>query len=79
MTPIQKIEMVLPSLRMHEWHRGRQKGKGRCPNHDDKEPSLSVAETADGTVLLKCFAGCPTSEVLRAINLQFKDLFARSR
>ena len=38
----------------------------RCPAHDDRSPSLSVrlGETA---LLFKCFAGCDTSDVIRAI------------
>lgn len=38
----------------------------RCPAHDDRTPSLSirVGETA---LLFKCFAGCETRDVIRAI------------
>ncbi|MFY9351109.1 MAG: toprim domain-containing protein [Sphingobium sp.] len=38
----------------------------RCPAHDDRSPSLSVrlGETA---LLFKCFAGCDTLDVIRAI------------
>ena len=78
MTPISKLERALPSLRMRDWRGGRRKGTALCPSHDDKSPSLSVAETTDGKVLLHCFVGCSTSEVLRAINLEFKDLFPGS-
>src|SRR5215213_9980407 len=46
-----------------------------CPVHDDREPSLSVAEGEDGRALLKCFAGCGTDEVVTALGLQMKDLF----
>ena len=34
--------------------------EARCPAHDDSRASLSVAVGDDGTVLLKCFAGCET-------------------
>ena len=41
-----------------------------CPAHDDRLPSLSV-RVGHTSLLLKCFAGCETREVLRAIrNLQ---------
>jgi hypothetical protein len=34
-----------------------------------------VREVADGRVLVHCFAGCETSDVLRSIGLQLSDLF----
>ena len=46
-----------------------------CPAHDDKSPSLSIKETADGTVLLKCWAGCTAAEITGAIGLELRDLF----
>ena len=30
----------------------------RCPAHDDRNPSLSIAEGDDGKTLLNCHAGC---------------------
>lgn len=49
-----------------------------CPAHDDKTPSLSVAEREDGAVLLCCHAGCSTEQVLSAIGLGMRDLFPTS-
>lgn len=46
-----------------------------CPAHDDREPSLSVAEGDDGRALVKCFAGCEVSEIVAALGLEMKDLF----
>ncbi|PLS83446.1 MAG: hypothetical protein CYG60_21995, partial [Actinobacteria bacterium] len=46
-----------------------------CPAHEDREPSLSVAEGEDGRVLVKCFAGCETSEIVAGLGLEIKDLF----
>lgn len=46
-----------------------------CPAHQDRSPSLSVRETPEGTVLIRCFAGCDTEAVLDAIGLTFGDLF----
>jgi hypothetical protein len=60
----------------------RQTGAGRwickCPAHQDKSPSLSIRETDDGRVLLHCFAGCETTDVLAALGLEFSDLFDKS-
>lgn len=41
-------------------------GMCRCPAHDDRTPSLSV-RVGDARLLFKCFAGCDTRDVLRAI------------
>lgn len=35
-----------------------------CPAHDDKNPSLSLDDTHDGKVLVKCHAGCSQAEVI---------------
>ena len=51
----------------------------QCPAHDDRDPSLSIREAGDGTVLLHCFAGCSTDEVVAALGLGMFDLFAVHR
>jgi len=56
----------------------RPSGKGYtalCPAHEDKNPSLAVSEGEDGKILLKCFTGCLTESVLKAIGLEMRDLF----
>lgn len=45
-----------------------------CPAHDDRLPSLTIRDTNDGTILLHCFAGCSTEDVLGAIGMEFKDI-----
>lgn len=58
----------------------RRSGKGwiaRCPAHADKSPSLSIAESDDGRVLIHCFAGCPAADVVAAIGLDLAALFPR--
>lgn len=55
-------------------------GKGwraRCPAHDGKSASLSIAEGDSGTLLVHCFAGCTVHDVLGAVGLQVGDLFVR--
>ena len=51
--------------------------KARCPAHDDKNPSLSVTISKPGdSVLVHCFAGCPTDAILDALGWTMRDLFA---
>lgn len=54
---------------------GRGRWQSRCPAHDDNAPSLSIRELDDGRVLIHCFAGCPTVEVLDALGLSTGALF----
>ena len=54
---------------------GRNRFQARCPAHSDRLPSLSVAEGADGRVLLHCHAGCTTDAILDALKLAPRDLF----
>jgi hypothetical protein len=51
------------------------RGECRCPTHDDGSPSLSV-RLGDTAILFHCFAGCTTTEVLKA--LQRRNLHDRA-
>ena len=57
---------------------GADKWQARCPAHEDKGPSLAIREMDDGRVLLHCFAGCGAGEVLRAVGMEFADLYPRT-
>ncbi len=46
-----------------------------CPVHDDKSPSVGIKSTKDGRILIHCFSGCPTNEILDAVGISFDDLF----
>ena len=49
---------------------GRKAGAGylaRCPAHHDHNPSLSFRDGERGVLLLKCFAGCDSRDVLAAL------------
>lgn len=47
-----------------------------CPAHEDTEPSLRVAYSADhGKIILRCRVGCRTPDVLSALGLTYADLF----
>lgn len=67
-------EKILTRL---DWVRkiGQGRWSARCPAHDDRKPSLTVREADDGRVLLYCFAGCETGDVLNAIGRNWGDLF----
>lgn len=53
---------------------GNGQYKAKCPSHDDKKASLSITE-AEGKILLNCFAGCKSKEIVTAVGLEMKDLF----
>ncbi|KKK86095.1 hypothetical protein LCGC14_2766670 [marine sediment metagenome] len=39
----------------------------RCPSHFDEHPSLGVKEGDDGELVVNCFFGCSTKEVIDEI------------
>ena len=51
----------------------------QCPAHEDRNPSLSVAEGRDARALLKCHAGCGLEAIVGAIELKDSDLFAKPK
>lgn len=54
---------------------GPAKWISKCPAHDDKSPSLSIRETADGRLLIHDFGGCGAADVVASIGLSLRDLF----
>jgi 5S rRNA maturation endonuclease (ribonuclease M5) len=50
----------------------------RCPAHDDRRQSLSISQGEKG-IVLKCFAGCETKDVLAKLGLKERDLFPREK
>jgi putative DNA primase/helicase len=61
---------------------GRKAGGGwvaRCPAHDDRKPSLSISDSDDGKVLVRCHAGCQQEQVLAAIRSRGLWIERRSR
>src|SRR5690606_6186001 len=46
-----------------------------CPAHDDQRPSLALAVTDEGRLLMTCRAGCETKDVLKRLGMQERDLF----
>jgi hypothetical protein len=48
----------------------------RCPAHEDKRPSLSIKDDIGSErLLVHCYKGCSTEEVLTSIGLRYGDLF----
>jgi len=57
---------------------GRKAGSGWtacCPAHDDRTPSLSLRDSDDGKVLVRCHAGCDQDEVIS--NLRASGLWTQ--
>jgi hypothetical protein len=71
---------VLEHLRTHGLVvRERRRGAvAHCPAHADRKPSLDITTGRDGRTLLYCRAGCNVVDVLAALGLRFRDLFATS-
>ncbi|HET7269388.1 MAG TPA: hypothetical protein VF271_03005 [Rhodanobacteraceae bacterium] len=67
------LQILLPRL-----DHVRKYGDGyrcECPIGHKSHGTLSVTETGDGTLLVRCWAGCETVDVLHAVGLELKDLF----
>ena len=52
---------------------GNDRYKAICPAHDDRSPSLAIKDD-EGKLLLHCFGGCETLDVLSAIGLDFANI-----
>ena len=52
---------------------GRKAGSAwmvRCPAHEDRDPSLSIADGDNGKVLVRCHAGCEQHQVIAALRAE---------
>lgn len=54
--------------------RGTGRWTARCPAHEDRTPSLSIAE-GDRGLLIRCWAGCCLEEIVAALGINLRDLF----
>jgi hypothetical protein len=61
----------------HAIERGGQ-WSAKCPAHDDAHASLSIGEGSDGTILIRCHAGCTAKAIVAAMGLTLRDLFSPS-
>lgn len=46
-----------------------------CPAHDDRSPSLTLHEAADGRVLCRCWSGCGFAEIVAAVGMGWEPWF----
>ena len=62
------------------WRGGRDVDSwaAECPTHDDTRPSLLIRRNHDGSVWLKCWAGCSKEGILAALGLEWRDLWEAS-
>ncbi len=71
MTPTEKV-----LARLQDAQRAGTRWLARCPAHDDRRASLSIAEGEDGRALLKCHAGCSIEAIVGAMGLRMADLMS---
>lgn len=64
---LSRLEKVRPN--------GRNKWKACCPAHPDNSPSMTITEGEAGKVVFHCFAGCPPTDIIAALGMEFSDLY----
>lgn len=70
-----KIEQLLERFKK-VYPNGPGSYKALCPCHKDREPSLCIgAGDQAGKIVLHCFAGCTTADILEKVGLRMEDLF----
>ncbi len=57
-----------------EWAKAGQPSMAQCPAHDDGHASLSVGPGSEQPVLLKCHAGCDTSDIIAAAGIDWDEV-----
>jgi len=57
---------------------GHGRWRAKCPGHNSRSRTLSIAEGAEGAVLIHCFAGCEPAQIVSAVGLRLCDLFPRN-
>lgn len=74
MTAIERVTDALDSRGLKYKPAGQNRFMALCPAHNDRNPSLSILDTRERT-LLKCHAGCEAADVVAALGLTMADLF----
>ncbi|MEX2175366.1 MAG: hypothetical protein WD872_13475 [Pirellulaceae bacterium] len=68
-TPAERLLAKLPDAK-----RVGKAWSARCPVHEDRRASLSIAEGEDGRALVHCHAGCAVDAICAAVGLGVIDL-----
>lgn len=69
------IDVLLSRLDGVRSSGGSDRWMAKCPAHKDRSPSLAIAYSPDGRILIHCFAECDVSDVLAAVGMDIRDLF----
>ena len=72
--PFERILSRLRAVSCKYRPRSADSVRAQCPAHADAKPSLLVTRL-ENRVVVKCFAGCQKSHVLRALELGYADLY----
>ena len=70
------IDIILSRLQKVKKSHGRaSQWMACCPAHEDKSPSLSIMQNAEGKIFVHCFAGCDGKAIMAAIGMTLADLY----
>lgn len=70
---MKKIEAVLGNL--ENVKKTTSGWSAKCPSHEDKKASLTIALGKDGKILMNCKAGCEFAKVVTSLGFQQSDFF----
>ncbi len=68
------IEDILPRLEKVK-KTGPNSWLACCPAHEDRSPSMTIAEGSEGRVVVRCFAECSIEEIVGAVGLGWEPWF----
>jgi hypothetical protein len=75
--PYELVKRRLEEKGMKVVERNHGHATSQCPNHEDRNPSLSLSQGDDGRALIHCHAGCHYQDVAGALGLEPKQLFVQ--
>lgn len=79
--PVEAVVAALRDAGCHVQSAGRDRYTAQCPAHDDRDPSLSIGRGSRGEpkAVVFCHAGCGVADILDAVGLEPRALFADYR
>ena len=78
--PLKSQETMRLELFLQALNNVNQRGAqhyASCPAHEDRNPSLGIRQ-GDKGILVTCYAGCSTAQIVDAMGLSLADLFQDS-